>query len=200
MFDEQQGDAPLPDFLQEGHQFLGFPGIESGRRFIQQHEPGLLGQGPGDLQTPGLAVGQGVRGQILPLRQPHQVQQFPGLGPGLGFSLPHPAPGPQGRQRPHFQALVPPGEDVFQHAHAAEKLDVLESAGQAAPGPLIGGEAHQLLSGKDQPPGRGRQKPVDDIEAGGLARPVGADEGQDLSFGHVEGHPVQGLDAAEVPA
>src|SRR5207248_8094006 len=40
----------------------------------------------------------------------------------------------------------------------------------------------------------------DDVEDGGLARAVGADDGDDLSGLHREGHAVEGDDAAEADA
>ena len=93
--------------------------------------------------------------------------------------------------------LVTAGEDVFQDRHAPEKLDVLEGAGQAQAGPTVGRQALQALPREGDLAAGGGQQAVDEIETGGLARAVGADEAGDLPGVNAKRHPGQGLDPAE---
>ena len=65
--------ADLPD---EGRQLVGLLGVHARSRFVQQQQLRIRGQGPGDLQPPLLAVGQGVR--LLPgnVAEVHLRQQL----------------------------------------------------------------------------------------------------------------------------
>jgi hypothetical protein len=79
-----------------------------------------------------------------------------------------------------------------------EELDVLEGARDAPAGDLMRRHPRDVLAGEGQA-ARGRiVDPRDQVEDGGLARTVGADDGEDLTRLHVEAHAVQRPDAAEV--
>ena len=80
VFDDQQGNAQGQEFLHQGHEVLGLPGVEAGGGLIHEQELGLLGQGPGDFQAPLVAVGQGLGGFVLFAPQAHQFQEGPGPG------------------------------------------------------------------------------------------------------------------------
>jgi hypothetical protein len=95
---------------------------------------------------------------------------------------------------------VPAGEHVFQDGHAAEQLDILEGAGQSQAGPAVGRQTCQVFAFQENGAGGGWKQAVDDIEAGGFAGAVGADEGQDLPGSDVEAHLIQGPHPAEVLA
>src|SRR5690606_29720707 len=89
------------------------------------------------------------------------------------------------------------GLDIFQRAHRPEGGRRLEGAAYAlAPDPL-GRQADQFAPGQLHRPGIRPHLAVDRIEAGRLARAVGADEGQHLAGGQRERHVVERADAAE---
>ena len=89
------------------------------------------------------------------------------------------------------------GEDVFQHGHAPEELDILEGAGEPQAGPAIGGQAHHFRASQPDFAGAGGQQAINQVEAGGLAGAVGADQPDDLSRRHRKGDVGQGLHAPE---
>ena len=198
MFDDQQGDAAVPEFFQQGHQVFRFPGVQPRGGFVHEQQLGFLGQSPGDFQAPLVPVGQGFGGEVRLVCQPHQLQQRQGPLPVFGPGPAHPGQRQQGRQGPHLLAQVAAGEDVFHDRHAPEELDILESAGQAQTGPGVGGQAHQVLACQPDGAAGGPQEAVDEIEAGGLARAVGADETGNPPGRGAERHARQGLDPAEM--
>ena len=126
--------------------------------------------------------------------------------------------GKQSRLQPH----MPRHQHVFQHGHVLEQTDVLEGARHAHLGDFIrrvGDEvvvladvragvelAHfaggmtlrnDLAAQLDATVG-GRVHAGDDIERGGLARTVGADQGNGLALVYVHAEAVHGHHAAEL--
>jgi hypothetical protein len=93
---------------------------------------------------------------------------------------------------------VAPQQQVLQHGGVLEQLDVLEGAGDAAAGDLVGGHPRDVLVAKGQPSGARVVDAAHEVEDGRLASPVGADDGEDLARLDLEGHAVQGPDAPEV--
>src|SRR5690606_33289128 len=60
-------------------------------------------------------------------------------------------------------------------------------------------QAGDVRAVEEDPPGGRLQHAADQVEAGGLAGPVGADQAADLARSDVEREPVHGGNAAEVP-
>ncbi len=168
--------------LHQGHEVLGLPGIEAGGGFVHEQELRRLGQGPGDFQAPLIAVGQGLGGFGRPCLPGPPV---PGSSRACrwfsAWARSHPGQRQEGREHSHLLVEMEAGEDVVQHRHAPEELDILEGAGQAQAGPAVGGQAHHLRAGQPDAAGAGGQKAVNQIEAGGLAGAVGADQTDDLA-------------------
>jgi hypothetical protein len=79
-----------------------------------------------------------------------------------------------------------------------EQLDVLKGPGDAAGSDLVGRHLRDVLVAEDEAALARIVDAADHVEDGGLARAVGADDGEDLPRLHLEAHPVEGLDAAEV--
>ena len=69
--------------------------------------------------------------------------------------------------------------------------------GQTPPGHFIRGQAGDILTPEDHLARCRGIDPVDDVEQGGFAGAVGADESQDLALGQIKGDVGQGLEAAE---
>src|SRR5204862_1364632 len=78
-----------------------------------------------------------------------------------------------------------------------EQLDVLEGAGDAAAGDGVGWNAGNVGALEDEPAAGRLVDAADQVEDGAFSRPVGADDGEDLAFLHVEGYAVDRADAAE---
>jgi hypothetical protein len=92
---------------------------------------------------------------------------------------------------------VPAQQQVLEHRGVLEQLDVLEGARDAAPGDLVRGHAGDVLVAEDEPPVGGLVDARDEVEDGGLARAVGPDDREHLAHLDLEGHRVDGPDAAE---
>ena len=197
VFDDQQGYAPGQEFLHQGHEVFGFPGIEAGGGLVHEQELRLLGQGPGDFQTPLVAVGQGLSGLVLLAPQAHQFQQFQGQPAIFRLGSAHHWQRQEGSKDSHLLVEVNPGENVFQHGHAPEELDILEGAGEPQAGPAVGGQTQHIRASQPDFAGARGQQAVNQVEAGGLAGAVGADQPEDLARRHRKGDVSQGLNAAE---
>ena len=85
VLDDQEGDAQVTQSHHQVHQVFRFPGVEAGGGFVQEQEPGRLGQGPGDFQAALLPVGQGFRRPVGFIPQVDEIQPFPGPLPVLHF-------------------------------------------------------------------------------------------------------------------
>src|SRR5207245_6478077 len=75
--------------------------------------------------------------------------------------------------------------------------DVLERSGDAERRDLVGLGPGDLATLEDHAPGRRREDPGDPVEEGGFAGPVGANEREDLTLLHAEGHVIDGHEPAE---
>ena len=89
-------------------------------------------------------------------------------------------------------------QQIAQHGRILEQFDVLEGAGNAEAGDLVGrllGDV--LVLEKDLARGR-RIDPRDQVEDRTLAGAVGADDREDLALLHGEADGIDRLQAAEV--
>ncbi len=90
------------------------------------------------------------------------------------------------------------GLHVLEGAEAAEDARDLEGPAEAAPAEILRSQAAHLLAPHVDLAGVVREVTGDQVEQGGLARAVGADDGSEVAGGHGEVDAVDGLDAAEV--
>src|SRR5262245_50415343 len=89
-------------------------------------------------------------------------------------------------------------DDVFHHRQTREWLHQLEGAPKPGPADLIGSPA---IDASARQADLARFRPIDardQIETGGLAGAIGANQADDRALGHVEAHILHGLEAAEV--
>jgi hypothetical protein len=87
--------------------------------------------------------------------------------------------------------------DVVEHSEIAKEADVLESAGDAAVRDGARTATGDGFAVKENVAlGRGVDA-GDDVERGGFARPVGADDAVGMSRGDIEGKIGKGNEAAE---
>ena len=96
------------------------------------------------------------------------------------------------------RAAVAPDHHVLEHAHRAEQREVLERAPDAERGDAMARDAKQRAAGEGDVAALARVKPRNAVEERGLAGTVRADQADDASGRDVEGHAVEGHDAAEM--
>src|SRR5664279_353106 len=87
--------------------------------------------------------------------------------------------------------------DVVEYRKVGKQGDVLEGAADADLGDLVRGPGQDALSLQQDVTFAGLIEPGEAIEQRGLAGAVGPDQAENLALMHVEGHAVQGDDAAE---
>jgi hypothetical protein len=103
-------------------------------------------------------------------------------------------------QEVRFHLQVAPGHHVVEHAHALEQGDVLEGAGDALGGRLVGTHLVARLPEVDDGALLRVVDAVDDVEHRALAGAVRADDGADLAALDLEADAGERLDAAETQA
>jgi hypothetical protein len=86
---------------------------------------------------------------------------------------------------------------VLHHRHGAEQREVLERAADAHRRDPVHRHVGEGLAVEQDPSGAGLIEPRQAVEQRRLARAVGPDQAADLTFSDVEGHAVEGHDAAE---
>ena len=152
--------------------------------------------------------------------QPLLLQEGHGLYAHPVFLCPVEAEG--GGEKILFCPHVLGHQHVFKNGEGAEEPDVLEGAGDALPGDLVGGEAdhagvfavvlplihglhlalgvvfHDDLPRQAHPAVGGLVDTGDAVEGGGFAGAIGADEGHDLPLVDLHGQVVDGHYTAEL--
>ena len=88
-------------------------------------------------------------------------------------------------------------EEVLEHGLVLEELGVLEGAGDTALGHPVHRQPRDVLPGEGHGARVDIVETADEVEDGGLAGAVRADDAEDLALLHVEGQVPHGVDAAE---
>ena len=101
------------------------------------------------------------------------------------------------RRACRIAAEHPAEHDVLARRRAGKDADELEGSGDAGATYLEGPDADDLIALKDDRPGVRRQFASDEVEDGGLARAVRADEAGDAAGGDIEGEVADGDETAE---
>ena len=162
----------LPHLAAQGH-------VDAGGRFVQKQHLGLVRQRLGDQHAALHAARQLTRGGVALVPQRQRPQD--------AFDI--------GLVRGH--AVQPAGEaDAVDDLFERLQRDLLgDQADQLARGAPVGADV--VPAHADRATGRHHQ-PADDRDQRRLARPVGAQEGNDLSLVDGQGHVVQRLGAAAI--
>ena len=209
MLDEQDGQVELlPNVQDERLEFEGFLRVHARGGLVEQQHGGIGRQGAGDLQAALRAVGQ-VPGLVLIVHvQADLAQQLIAAVDGGLFFGPGARVLKDSADDARRRAAVASDHDVFEHGHGREQADVLERAGHAERGDLVGLHAVEgrgagglaVAFGQVKLDGAfgGQVDAGDAVEERRLPRPVGADERDDLLPVDREIHLVKRAQAAEV--
>ena len=205
MLDHEHGDAQFILDVRdpEGHVF-GFLDVQAGRRLVEQQQFRLGAQGARQLDHLAHAVGQACDHRVAVVLQVQKVDdlfhfltRFDLGRTGFGREK-HLAP------QPRLAVRVAADQQVLQHGGVLEQLDVLKGAGNAQPRDLVrrllGQAQGALWPGVVDHARGGRVDAADQVEHGGLASAVGADQGEDLAALDVEADLVHGQHAAKAHA
>src|SRR6266487_896404 len=161
------------------------------RRLVEEQQGRLGGEGKADLQVALLPVRE-VLGELVPPRGQAEGTQELHDGPFDVRKLPErrqTARDGHARLRGHAHVVV--------HGDAGKDVGDLERLREAPPVDDLGPESRDLLAPEDDPAGGGSVQAADDVEERGLARPIGADDGEHLALSDHEAHARQGGEGAE---
>ena len=194
MLHHHDGRALRRNALQPRLQLLGFLRVEAGRRLVQQQHIGAAEQRAGDFdlllhpvrQVVGLAGGE--------LRQTDPFQRFQRLAPP-------PRAAHQAQRIQHVgEAGQPrrlPEHHIFQHRQMRQQTDVLETPRHPAAHAQARRDVGDVAPAHADAPGGDRIDAADEIEHGGFAGAVRADERGALAARHAERQILHHLQAAE---
>ena len=176
----------------EGRDAVHVLPAHAGHGLVEKHHLRVEGEGRGDLQRPLAAVGQLHGRDVGEVGKADGVDQAQGLGvEGAQHALG--APEVEG-----VAALALERDaDVLQGRQVREHGGDLEGAHEAEPGDVGRSERRDVAAVVGDPAlGRG-QELGEQVEAGGLAGAVRADQRVDGAAAHVERHTVDGGEALE---
>ena len=144
---------------------------------IKQQKPRGRSQAAGNRQHLLLAARE-CSGQLVAALCQHRKQRK------ITLQVAAPVGTPFGGRRTHLQ--------VFKHSQVAEHLAALRHVGNAQMGPILGRQFEQIFSFKHDAAGIGNHLTRDGFKQRRLASAVGADDGNKLSFVHLDRHAIQG--------
>src|SRR5215472_6834095 len=166
---------------------------DTARGLVEEEEPGLERVGDGHVQQLALALAEPARHHPGLGGQTELLEHGHGLLPDGPVRI---------RQREELPGLAVTREDgqreVIERAQLIEEVDELEAPRHPLPGFLGDGIPRDVSALEHDASRVHGDEPADQVDQGGLARPVGADEGQDLAFRYGEVHVVHGVRFAEV--
>src|SRR5450759_1451997 len=147
---------PLRDKgLQQGHQVLAFPVVESRGGLVQNQKVGSGRECAGDLQVALLAIGQ-VLGQFVAVfPQAHLVQAVRSCRDDVPFLTDFGGRVHDGGPCPGTRMTVRTRHDVLDTGQRREQPDVLEGAGNAITDNRVGLEIRDITSKEVDLPRRG---------------------------------------------
>ncbi len=150
---------------------------------VQEKDFGLDGEGPSQFEALALQEAEGL-GQHVRAGQQGRAVQSP-CAQLVGGLL---------RLAP---AVGGPHQHVLEHGHALERLGDLIGAAQAGVATLIGRPARDVLAGEHDRPAVGMHDAGEEVEHGGLARAVGADDPERLPLDEGDAQVVDHAHAAD---
>ena len=197
VFDQADGLAVPHHLADQFGQPHGFLGVHAAGRFIEQQQFGVRGQ----RQREGHAlagflgdVGRHLMGQM---RQADEVERRLGLLAAQPLFLAQ-APGvEQHVGQPRRRAQPVADDQVVEHRRAVEQGRGLERARHAEPGDLVRAQAGHVLPLEQDLARTRRVRAGDQVEEGGLAGAIGADDRVDMAGFERHGHVVHRGQPAE---
>src|SRR6266436_2908532 len=185
VLDEQHGHSARADGADEPDHGVDLGRVEPGHDFVEQQQSRLRGERARQLEPLTISEREAGRDVSRPRAQPDALND----GPSRSESVPHGGMADQGRD-----------PDVVDDGELRERPDDLEGARQPEPADLMGLEAVEPATGEADLARIGSEEPREQVEDGGLPRPVGPDHSQHLALGQRQVEPAHGLEPPEALA
>ncbi len=183
--------------LHQGHEGLGLGRVEAGRRLVEQQQFRRGGERDRHAEQPLLAMGEAARALAAARRQADEIEQGARLVTEAGFLARQPLQAQQRAPQLGPAAQMQRGQHVLVRGAAAEHAGALEGTDDAERRDALGRQPGQCPPAITHGADLGPQIAGDDVERGGLAGAVGADQAQDRALRHGERDLGQGDQAAE---
>ena len=201
VLDEHDGDLEgIANLADVGHQFSGLGGVHAGGGLVQQQQGRLGSQGANDLQAALCTVGQGtclMACQILHVKDGQQIQR-PLVH--LLFVLPVAGKTEDAADGGILLGIVQADFDVVLNGQVGEQADILEGTGDTCAVHLHGVHAGSFLAVEKDGAVGGLVYLGQQVEDGGLACAVGADQTGDFGLTDGQVEIINRLQAAELDA
>ena len=187
VLDHQQGDATLGQALEQAAQLVGFHMVQASGGFVEQQYLRLGHDGAHHLDAFLNAIGQ-VSHHLAGISAQARVSQS-----SAGAFARALTPG----QRPRRAQVVLAQHHVLHRGQVGHEPDVLKRPRHTMRHPVRHRHVGDVLAqGRDAPAVDGID-PRDQVENGGLARPIGANQSGAAAFGHRKTDIVNHLEAAK---
>ena len=198
MLHHQQRYAELAaDVEDEPRHVLGLFEVHPRDRLVEQQQFGHHRQSPAQFDAFLDAVGQQRHRMLAPaldLEEVDDVLDFAAVLELFAFGSAHPQ---RSGQKRAAHADVAACQQVVEHCHLWEKLDVLEGSRHSQLRHPVGADSHDRVAAPQDVARLGAVDLRDRIEDGGLPGAVGADDGVELPGPDLERHRIDGCDPAE---
>src|SRR5262245_7158543 len=181
LLDQQHGRAAAVDLADDAEDLLDEHRREPQRRLVEQHQGRLRHQRAPDRQHLLLPAAERSRQLRAPFGQDGEAR-VRALEGGLDPAL----------VRAHVGAHL----EVLEHGQLREELAALGDVRDPAAHDRLARQPVDALPAKADRAARDRYQPGDALEGRGLAGAVGAEERDDGALVYLEGHALEGLDAA----
>ena len=172
MIGDEHADAALLKVLDDALDIADGNGVHTGKGLIQQDEFGLHGQRAGDFHAAPLATGEGLAEAVAQMLDMKLLQQFVAAGTALASV--------------QVAACLQNRQDVVAYVHTAKNRRLLRQVADAAPRPLMHGQAGDA-GAVDFDASRIRaHDPQDHVKARCLARAIRPQQTDHLSTLHAQ--------------
>ena len=200
MLHQHHGDARIGHLAHQLIDFDGFLRVQARCGLIQKDDAWPQRQRTGNFQPFQGSVRHAVSASLDVFLQTHKAHQFRRLFAQFSVTARDGRKTQRRFQRIAVQPQVSSHHHVLQGAHVHADLQVLKRAGNAAPGQFVRRFSTDGFTVQQNGATGGGVNPGDQVEQGGLARTIGADDGIDNARLNAETDVLYRLDTTKLNA
>ncbi len=198
VLDQDDGDAESADLADDAVELELLGRVHAGSGLVEQDEVRVRGQGPGDLHPALVGVRKLSREPAGEVLEADESKPPSRLLEGAHLVLAFARSVEQGLPRHRAMPRVQAHHHVFENGHLLEETDSLERAAHTPRSDHMRAQANHGPAVDEDLAGLRLLHARDAVEQGRLTAAVRADDAEDLASVHVEGHVVDGAQAAEL--
>src|SRR3954469_19604361 len=200
VLDQQHRYATRANGRDELAQGNAFGGVHACRGLVQRKQLRVGRESPRDFQPPLVAIRQAAGGVVCPCPDAHVAEKLERARLDCTLLGQRRARLAHGADDAGAGAHVAADHNVLQRRQVREQANVLEGSRDASGGDAVGREAGDVACAEREAAVVGGVHPSGEVEQGGLAGTVRANQAEDFGRLNVEGNLAQGLEATETLA